>query len=410
MRTYDYVIIGGGLAAASAVDGIREVDAEGSIAVFSDEPDPPYHRPPLSKEYLQAPQASRELLYVKPSDWFEEQSGLTLFTETPVEKLDAGELLVHPADGDPVRAGRILLATGGRPRTLAIPGSDLKGVFTLRTAADAEAIREAAGEAGRALLVGGGFIGMELASTLRKLEIDPLVVEIEDRVWSKVFPEAVSGFLQGYFEERGVPFLLGSAVREFEGEDRLESAVMDDGEEVAIEVAVVGVGIDPAVELAADAGLGVQDGVAVDAYGETTTAHVYATGDIAQYPDPVFGDRARTEHWDHAKAHGRLVGRNMAGARDPYEHLSYYFTHVFDLSINVIGRTAGADDVVVSGELGSGRSIVYCATDDRLSGIIMINANDALDRCRELVRARPRMPDLLETLESPDTELGELVG
>lgn len=410
MREFKYVIVGGGLAAASAVDGIREVDGQGSIGVLAEESDPPYHRPPLSKEYLETEEAPRELLYVKPSGWFEDQSGVSLFTETRVERLDPAEMTVRTADERTFRGERILLATGGRPRTLDVAGGDLKGVVTLRTAADSEHIRGAARQAERVVLVGAGFIGMELAATLRKIEVDAIVVEVEDRVWSGVFPEPVSGFLRRYFAERGVSFALGSSVAAFEGDGELRRVILESDEEIAAELAVIGVGIDPRHELADRAGLAVQDGVVVDAFAETTAAHIYAAGDVARYPDPVFEGLTRTEHWDHAKAHGKLAGRNMAGARDRYEHLSYFFTHVFDLSINVYGRTAGAERTIVSGELGSGRSIVYCATEDRLSGTILFNANDAMDECRDLVRARPRVEDLLESLENPDTEVGELVG
>lgn len=408
MREFDYVIVGGGLTAASAVDGIREVDPSGSIAVFSEEADPPYHRPPLSKEFFQAEEAPRELLHVKPAGWFEGQTGLTLFPSTRVIGLDADGLRVDTDDGETTRGGRILLATGGRPRTLDIPGSDLDGVETLRTAGDAEILRTAARHATRVVLVGGGFIGMELASTLQKIDVDSIIVEMDARVWANVFPESLSSFLRHYFEERGVHFMMGSPVAAFEGDDHLSRVILDSGEEIASDLAIVGVGLVPADELAREAGLAVQNGIEVDAFGETTAAHVYAAGDVARYPDPVFGDRTRTEHWDHAKTHGKLVGRNMAGERESYDHLSYFFTHVFDLSINVFGKTANPDRVIVSGELDSGSSIVYCATEDRLAGIILMNANDAMDHARALLRERPSVKDLIERIDV-DTP-GELVG
>jgi len=410
MREFDYIVVGGGLCAASAVDGIREIDATGTIAVFSDEPDPPYHRPPLTKEYFQTVGAPRELLHVKPAGWFEDQPGLTLFTETVIDRLDAGARTVRTDGGDTAKGRRILLATGGQARTLAVPGAELDGVATLRTATDCEAIREASQNADGVVLVGAGFIGMELAASLRKLDVDPLVVDLEPRVWASVFPEAISGFLHRYFEERGVRFMVGASVTAFEGAGALARVLLESGEEISADLAIVGIGLVPNTELAEEAGLGVQDGIVVDVFGETTAAHIYAAGDVARLRDPVFGDLTRMEHWDHAKAHGKLAGRNMAGAREEYDHVSYFFTHVFDLSINVFGRTGTADRAIVSGELDSGRSIVYCATDGRLSGTILINANDAMDECRELVRARPAIDELLKTLELPDTELGELVG
>ncbi len=399
MQEFEYVIVGGGLAAAAAVDGIREVDRDGSIAVLTDEGEPPYHRPPLSKEYLQTPDAPRDLLYVKPSGWFEDQRGVTLFTRTRVDRLDPDRLLATTESGETVRGSRILLATGGRARTLPIQGLGIDGVHTLRTVEDAEKIRAAAGETHQVVLVGAGFIGMELAASLRKLDVDPVVIDIADRVWSTVLPPPVSRFLKRYFEERGVRFLLERNVAALDGTRRVERVVLADGDDIAADLVVVAVGIQPNEQLAREAGLAVQDGVIVDSYCETTAGHVYAAGDVARYPDPVFGGLVRTDHWDHARAQGKVAGRNMAGDRQPFDHLSYFFSHVFDLSLNVFGRTSEAERTIVSGELGSGRSVVYCVTGDRLSGTILINANDAMDDCRALVRERIHLDALLERLD-----------
>jgi 3-phenylpropionate/trans-cinnamate dioxygenase ferredoxin reductase subunit len=395
---FDYVIVGGGLAASSAIDGIREMDDDGTVAVLGEEADPPYHRPPLSKEYMQAPETPRDLLYVKPSGWYEGQAGVTLVSGVVVDQLDTSRLTVTTQAGDSYVAGRLLLATGGRARALPVPGFALAGVHTLRTADDAEAIRTHAGSAHRVALVGAGFVGMELASTLTKMDAEPIVIDVADHVWGSVFPGPVSSFLQHYFEERGVRFLLGAGVSALEGTDHVQRVILDDGDELPADLVVIGVGLSPNDHLALEAGLAVADGIVVDSFCETTTGHIYAAGDVARYPDPVFGDLVRTEHWDHARAQGKIAGRNMAGAREPYEHVPYFFTHVFDLSINVMGRTGDADRTIVSGELGSGRSVVYCVTDGRLSGTILINANDAMDECRELVRQRPTVDDLLGRL------------
>jgi NADPH-dependent 2,4-dienoyl-CoA reductase/sulfur reductase-like enzyme len=413
MQEYQYLIVGGGLTAASAVDGIREVDSRGSILVLTDEAMPPYHRPPLSKEYFQAPEAPRELLHVKPAGWFEEQEGLTLHMEDAVVSLDPRMLTVTVESGEVFRGERILLATGGRPRKLSIPGTRLERVFTLRSVEDAEAIRDAARESESALLVGAGFVGMELAASLRKFDVEPLVIEYEECVWPAMLPEAIAGFMQAYFEERGVKFRLGTRVEELRGSERVESAILDTGEEVECDLAVQGVGLIPNTELASAAEMAVQDGIVVDPYCETSHGHIYAAGDVARFPDPISGESTRVEHWDHAKAHGRLAGRNMAGEREAYDHLSYFFTNAFDLSINVFGRPAISDQSIVSGVLGSARSIVYCASEGRLCGTILINANDALDECRNLVRIGPSIEEIRERLarfEEPDAEVEELVG
>ncbi|MGH7540549.1 MAG: NAD(P)/FAD-dependent oxidoreductase [Gemmatimonadota bacterium] len=410
MREFEYLIVGGGLAAASAVDGIREVDPHGSIGILSDESEPPYHRPPLSKEFVQTPEAPRSLVHVKPEGWFEGREGVELRLGAHATSLDARERQVNVADHEPVRGRRILLATGGRPRTLVLPGRELERVFTLRTVEDSEAIRAAAAATERAVLIGGGFIGMELGASLTKLGVEAVVVECAERVWSSMFPPAVAGFVQGRFEAEGVSFRLGARVERLEGEGQVERAILEDGETIRCDLVVIGVGMIPNDELAVRGGLAVRDGVIVDAFAETTAGHIYAAGDVARFPDPVFDDLTRVEHWDHAKAHGKLAGRNMAGERQPYDHVSYFFTNVFDLSINAFGRPDAAERTIVSGELGPGRSIVYCADEARLCGALLVNANDALDECRELVRARPTVDELIERFENPDAQIGELVG
>lgn len=411
MDAFDYVIVGGGLAAASAVDGIRERDGHGTIVLLTDEDEPPYHRPPLSKEYLQHPEAGRDMLHVKPENWFEEEATVDLRPGTRVALLDPRELTLTTVDGDQLRGERILLATGGRPRELTVDGHDLDRVVTLRTVEDSERIRSIAGEAERAVLIGAGFIGMELAASLRQHGVSPVVVEVRDRVWPRMLPPPLSAWVRDYFEDRGVEFRLGVGVSRFRGgEDGLEAVVLDSGEEVACELAVAGIGIEPRSELATEAGLAVKDGIVVDAYGETSHGYIYASGDVARFPDPIFGDVTRVEHWDHAKAHGRLVGRNMAGAREAYDHLSYFFSDVFDLSFNVLGRPEEADRTIVRGDLSSERSLVFCGADGRLCAAILVNANDALEDCRELVRRRPALDDVEARLEDPGAELAGLAG
>lgn len=411
MEAFDYVIVGGGLAAASAVDGIRERDEHGTIVLLTDEDEPPYHRPPLSKEYLRHGEASRDMLHVKPENWFAEEATVELRPGTRAALLDPRELVVTTVDGDRVRGERILLATGGRPRELPVPGGDLEGVKTLRTVDDSEEIRTAAEGAERAVLIGAGFIGMELAASLRELGVSPVVVEARDRVWPRMLPPRLSDWVRDHFEERGVEFRLGAGASAFRGQDGvLEAVVLDSGEEIACELSIVGVGIEPRVELAAEAGLAVQDGIVVDGYGETSHGYIYAAGDVARFPDPIFGGVTRVEHWDHAKAHGRLVGGNMAGGREAYDHLSYFFSDVFDLSFNVLGRPEEADRTIVRGDLTSDRSLVFCGSEGRLCAAILVNANDALDDCRELVRRRPALEDVETRLEDPGAELAGLAG
>jgi len=401
MREYDYIIVGGGLAAASAVEGIRERDTDGSILMLTEESEPPYNRPPLSKDYLQTPEIPRELLHVKPDGWFED-AGVTLELEQRVLSLDPHERTVISARGNDYRGERILIATGGRARELAVLGTDLDGIHTLRRVEDAEAIRAAAPSIERAVLVGAGFIGMELAASLRRHGVETVVVEQADRVWPRLLPSRLAAPVQAYFEERGVGFRLGHGVTGFGGDGRLESVELDDGSRIGCQMAVVGVGIAPNHELAQAAGLAVQDGIVVDPFGETSHGYIYAAGDVARFPDPTFGDRARVEHWDHARAHGRVVGSNMAGGRVEYGHTSYFFSDVFDLGINALGRTAEAEELEIGGALGDGRLVALTANEGVLSGVLLVNAAAELDAARALLARRTEMSELKAGLAAPD--------
>jgi len=405
-REFDFLIIGAGLAAASAVDGIREVDPAGSIALVTDESEPPYQRPPLSKEFIQYDDVSRSLLYVKPEGWFEEQVGIELVTRQKVLVLDPTAMSVTTARGDEYRAPRILLATGGRARRLDVPGGDLPGVFSLRTVEDSEAIREAAISGARAALIGAGFVGMELAASLSGRDVSSTVVEQLDRVWTRVLTPELANWMRAHYEDRGVAFRLGSTVERFVGTDRLEALVVA-GDSIPCDLAVVGIGMDPCDGIAADAGLAVMDGVCVDEFGETSHPHIYAAGDVARFPDPVFGGHARVEHWEHAREHGRQVGRNMAGERERYELLSHSFSRVFDLHVNALGRPAQADETIVWGRLGDGPCVAFGVSAGRMCGIVLVDAPAELEAARALVRARAPITILDD---SPERDVLSLAG
>jgi NADPH-dependent 2,4-dienoyl-CoA reductase/sulfur reductase-like enzyme len=401
LQDFDFLIVGGGLAAASAMDGIREVNPAASIVLITEESEPPYQRPPLSKEFLQSPDVPRSLLYVKPVGWYSEQETVELVTRQKALALDPTAMTVTTARGNVFRAPRVLLATGGRARRLDVPGRDLQGIFTLRTVEDSEAIREAAVDGTTAALIGAGFVGMELAASLTAHDVASTVVEALDRVWIHVLPPELSGWLRRHYEERGVQFRLGSTVERFLGRDRIEAIVVD-GESIACDLAIIAIGMDPCDGIAVDAGLAVADGIQVDAFGETSHPHIYAAGDVARFPDPVFGGHTRVEHWEHAREHGRRVGRNMAGEREPYDVLSYCFSRVFDLSLDVVGRPAQADETVFWGAPGEGPSAALGVSEGRLCGIVLLDAPGEIEAARSLVQARVRAT-MLDDVSERDT-------
>ncbi len=391
----------------SAVDGIRELHPDGSIAILSDETEPPYQRPPLSKEFLQYPDVPRSLLYVKPEGWYDEQASLQLVTRQKAMTLDPGTMQVTTARGSVYRAPRILLATGGRASSLTVAGHDLPGVFTLRTVEDSEAIRAAGIEATEAVLVGAGFVGMELAASLAAHGVSSTVVEALDRVWPRLLPPELARWMTGYFEERGVSFRFQTAVEGFKGGEKVE-AVIAGGESIPCDFAVIGVGMVPCDGLASDAGIAVDDGIHVDAFGETSHPHIYAAGDVARFPDPVFGERTRVEHWEHAREHGRRVGRNMAGERVPYDHLSHLFSRVFELNLNVVGRPGAAGETIRWGQPGEGPSVTFGISKGRVNGVVLLDAPAELEHARTLVRSRAAASLLGETVTRDFVSLDEV--
>lgn len=407
-REYDYLIVGGGLAAAAAVDGILETDPAGSVLVLTDESEPPYQRPPLSKEYLQYKDLPRSLLYVKPEGWFDGQDRLCLEMRQRVLVMDPAAMTVTTARGNVFTAPRILLATGGRARMLEVPGAELAGVHTLRTVEDAEAIRSLAAGGGRAVLVGAGFVGMELAASLTSHGVESTIIELGDRVWPRILPPDLSSWIQGVYEQRGVSFRLGVGVEHFAGTVEVEAAVAG-GETVPCDFAVVGIGMRPGAGLAMDAGLAVDDGVRVDEYGETSHPNIYAAGDVARFPDPVFGGTSRVEHWEHAREHGGVVGRNMAGAKESYGLLSHFFSRVFDYSLDAVGHPGGADRIALRGTPGEGPCVVLCSAGARVTGALLLDATGELEAARELVRAGPVWDEVLPVFEDQAVPLDAIV-
>jgi 3-phenylpropionate/trans-cinnamate dioxygenase ferredoxin reductase subunit len=255
--------------------------------------------------------------------------------------------------------------------------------------------------------VGAGFIGMEISASLRAYDVESVVVEAAERVWPRVLPPELAEWMQRVFEERGVRFRLGTGVEGFDGDGRVEAARAGD-ERLPCDFAVVGVGIVPNAEMAAEAGLLVSDGIQVDEMGETSHAGIYAAGDVARFPDPFGGGSVRVEHWDHAKEHGRAVGRNMAGAETPYRRLTYFFSDVFDLSLNVLGRLAAAQRLVQRGTPGEGPSIAFGVEDGHVTSAVMVNASKRLDACRALVAGRPAAEEIEDRLSDPDVSLEDL--
>jgi NADPH-dependent 2,4-dienoyl-CoA reductase/sulfur reductase-like enzyme len=410
MEAYKYVVIGGGLAGQRGADGIRKVDEEGSVALVTMEPYMPYQRPPLSKGYLMGEEGLGKV-YVKEDAYYNENdidviSGVRatwLALDTHVVTLDNGRLLQYE---------KLLLATGGYARCLQIPGNELSGVFTLRTIKDADAIRAAVEGAKRALILGGSFIGSEVASSLAQLGLEVTMVFPESRLLELVVPKELSDWLRAKYEAQGVRVLAGNTPERFEGEGKLERVVLTGGEVLDVDLAIMGVGIRLNTELAQAAGIEMRDdgAVLVDEYLRTSDSDIYAAGDIAAWPDATFGKRLRVEHWDVARRQGRRAGQNMAGDEKPYTSLPYFFSDLFDLSFEVWGDLTNWDQVVRRGALEDGRFAYYYFAQGKLTGVLASGRpDDERKPMQALVKARPAYEDVAAKLVYENVGLDTLL-
>ena len=386
-QSYDYVIVGGGVAAASAVKGIRSGDGSGTIAVLGSEPDKPVYRPALSKDLWLKDDATLEGNSLAGD--LDDDEHVDLVTDTTVTAIDPDAHVVRLADGTSVGFGKLLLATGAEPRTLAVdPGPR---VVYYRTAADYQRLRGLVGPDSHVVVVGGGYIGSEIASALVQNDVAvTLVLDLED-VQEQMFPRALAASLTKAFEDRGVTVVHGSVER---GEDTGDGVRirLDDGTDIVADAAVIGVGVLPRTGLAEAAGIDVDNGIVVDEHLRTSATDVYAAGDVASYPDALLG-RRRVEHVDHAEKSGELAGKVMAGSDDTYDYTPFFWSDILDAGYEAIGETSSRLDMVEDwkdGEIGTG--VVYYLTSGAVRGVLLWNVWDSVDKARELIAETGKDP------------------
>ena len=341
------VIIGGGAAGLACANELRHLGYRGEIAILSADPDPPCDRPNLSKDFL-AGTAPAEWLPLRPDDWYSD-NGIDLRLSTEVTRIDCSARTVHSALGD-IPYDRLLIATGSEPNRLMAPGFDSDKVFTLRSLSDARAIAEQANSGTRAVVIGASFIAMEAAAALRTRGVEVDVVSVEHVPFDRVFGIAVGEHIQRLHERNGVRFHLGSVASGFDG----RSVTIPNGDPIEADFVLVGIGVQPRLNLARSAGAETDNGILVDAFLETNVLGIYAAGDVASYPDPLTGERMRIEHWVHAERQGQIAARNMLGARQRYEFAPFFWSEQFGTSIRYVGHATGWDQVIVDGEIESG--------------------------------------------------------
>jgi 3-phenylpropionate/trans-cinnamate dioxygenase ferredoxin reductase subunit len=374
-----YLVVGGGMTAHAACRGIREHDADGSIALVGEEDVPPYKRPPLSKALWKG----------DPEDsiWCgTAELGVELRLGRRIVSLDLDAHTATDDRGDEHAYERLLLATGGRPRRL--PFGEGHVVY-FRTLADYRHLRERAGDGGRFVVIGGGFIGSEVAAALAANGCEVTLAFPEDGIGARLFPADLAAFVTDYYRSKGVDVLAGETVTAIApGGDGVE-VTTGAGRRLQADGVVAGLGIEPAAELALAAGLPVDDGIVVDEHGRAGGRDdVFAAGDVARFPAPLLGVRTRVEHEDHANSHGRAVGASMAGAGEPYHHLPFFYSDLFELGYEAVGEVDSRHDTLAEWTEPN-RSGVVCYVDEgrRPRGFLLWDVWGRVDAATELIRA-----------------------
>jgi NADPH-dependent 2,4-dienoyl-CoA reductase/sulfur reductase-like enzyme len=389
METFEVVVAGGGLAAARAVKAYREAGGEGRVALLAGEDTLPYHRPPLSKRFLRG--ETDDTPHVENEAFYREHE-VEVRLGTRVERVDPATRTIS-AGGTELGYRKLLLATGSTPRRLDVPGAELEGVHTLRTIHDSAAIREAAGRARRAVVVGAGFIGMEVAASLRQLDVDVTLVHQGSGLFEQLGSERLSADLVELYRARGVELLLEEQVASFVGEGALAAVETRSGRRVDADLAVVGIGVVPNVSFLDGSGLELENGVVVGERLETSAAGVWAAGDIANFFDPLFDRRRRIEHWSHANHTGELAGRILAGDDARYEIVSSFFSEVFGTTLRVFGDVTRFDEAREEGSLADGLVVGY-GEGGRLVGALAVGQSEETEaRLKELIGARAAPAD-----------------
>jgi 3-phenylpropionate/trans-cinnamate dioxygenase ferredoxin reductase component len=388
-----FVVVGASLTGATAAATLRARGFDGRLVLIGDEPDLPYERPGLSKRYLRGEQ-SREDLIVRPAAFWDEHD-VEVRTGTSVDRVDVADRVVGIRDGGVVPFDAALIATGVRNRRLDAPGVDLDGVFQLRRVGDADAIRERASRSVHAVVVGMGFIGAEVAASLRVLGLEVTVIEVFPTAMFRVLGPVLGGAVEAMHRDHGVQVLTGETVEAFEGTNALERVRTASGRTIACDLAVIGVGTEPNFEPLADAALDPSGGIAVDPALRTSVPGVFAAGDVAAHDHPVFGPvfgRIRVEHYDNALRMGEHVAGAMLGSRTPFDDPHWFWSDQFETEIQM-GGVRLTDDMVLRGSLEGRR---FCAFFLDEAGVL--RATVSMDWPRDCRRSLP----LIRAAVAPD--------
>jgi 3-phenylpropionate/trans-cinnamate dioxygenase ferredoxin reductase subunit len=389
------VIVGSGGAGTKGAESLRKRGYDGSLTLVTTDPHPPYARPPLSKAYLRGELELEKFSLALPDEF-------DLRLSTTVSEIADGEIVLE--SGERLLFDRLLLATGSEPRRL--PGSELTGIHYLRNVENSDAIREHAKVSKRAVVIGAGFIGSEVAASLRQLGLDVTLVEGGRLPLEHVFGPEIGAFYRDLHVAEGVEVLTSAKLDGFDGDGAVRAARLEDGTTLETDLVVVGIGVSPRTELAEAAGLEVDKGVLVTERLETSVPGIYAAGDIANAQHPFYGTRVRVEHWFNAAHQGPVAAANMLGADEPYDRIPYFYSDQFDTKMEYSGHAPDWDEVVFRGDPETRTFMAFWLQDDRVLAGMSVNVPDTTEPVEALIRGRkpvdrPRLVD-------PDTPLESL--
>jgi 3-phenylpropionate/trans-cinnamate dioxygenase ferredoxin reductase subunit len=380
-----FVIVGAGMAGGKAAETLREEGFDGRVVLLGAEPHRPYERPPLSKDYLRG--EAEQPAWLQEDDGWYAANNVELRTSSVVQSIDAGDKAVVLGGGERIGYDRLLLATGGEPRRLPVPGGDLGGVHVLRTIEDSKSIQSQFDSGGRLVVIGGGWIGCEVAASARQKGMDVTLIETLELPLLRILGPELGAFYRDVHKDQGVDLRLGAGVEAIEGSGRAERVRLAGGETIDCAAVVVGIGVSPRTELVEGIAR-VDNGVITDERLQTSVEGIYACGDIANAAHPVFTQHVRVEHWANALEQGPAAARSMLGRDVSYDKVPYFFSDQYDVGMEYAGlHDPNTDELVVRGDMGSREFIAFWVRGDRLMAGMNVNVWDVSDPIQELVRS-----------------------
>jgi 3-phenylpropionate/trans-cinnamate dioxygenase ferredoxin reductase component len=406
-RAVDFLLIGGGMASAHCAAELRRRGAEGSILLAGREPEPPYERPPLSKEYLRG-EAKREEAYVNPLSWYEENA-VELLSGRNVMSFDPAAGTAKLQGGEEVAFGRALFGTGAMVNILRVEGAENEGIHYLRAFGNSDAIRADAEAAERVVLIGGSYIGTEVAASLTAKGVKCTIVMMEDVALSRTFGADAGRWFQELIESKGVEVLGGEELEAFEGDGRVKAVVTKSGRAIECDAVVVGAGVRADAMLAERAGLEVDNGIVCDSKLRTSAKGIYAAGDCCSYDSVVHGRRLRVEHWDVAMQQGMHAAGNMLGEDRDYDVVPYFFSDLADwASLEYVGPAQDWDDEVWRGDRDAGEFSVWYLKDGRVAGALSVERSEDLAEARRLLADRVDVSAARDEIADPGSDLSKI--